>query len=83
MTSSDIAATPQPRASVLAIEPYVPGKASAATKGKIYKLSSNESALGPSPRAIEAFQSAAGSLSIYPDGSGHTLRAAIAKRHGI
>jgi histidinol-phosphate aminotransferase len=83
MTSSDIAAMPQPRPSVLAIEPYVPGKASAATKGKIYKLSSNESALGPSPRAIEAFQSAVGSLSIYPDGSVHALRTAIAKRHGV
>jgi histidinol-phosphate aminotransferase len=83
MTSSDIAAAPQPRASVLAIEPYVPGKAGATTKGKIYKLSSNESALGPSPRAIEAYLSAAGSLSIYPDGSVRALREAIAARYGL
>ena len=83
MTSSDIAAAPQPRASVLAIEPYVPGKAAAATTAKIFKLSSNESALGPSPRAIDAAKSAADALAIYPDGSVHALREAIAARHGV
>jgi histidinol-phosphate aminotransferase len=83
MTSSDIAASPQPRASVLAIEPYVPGKAGTAAAGKIFKLSSNESALGPSPRAVEAFKSAADNLAIYPDGSVRALREAIAGRHSV
>jgi histidinol-phosphate aminotransferase len=83
MTSSDIAAAPRPRASVLAIEPYIAGKASAATAARIFKLSSNESALGPSPRAIEAFNITAKSLAIYPDGSVIALREAIAKRHGL
>jgi histidinol-phosphate aminotransferase len=83
MTASDIVTAPQPRASVLAIEPYVPGKASAATTGRIFKLSSNESALGPSPRAIEALDVAAKSLAIYPDGSVRALREAIAKLHGV
>ena len=51
--------------------------------GKIFKLSSNETALGPSPRAIEAFESAADSLPIYPDGSAGALREAIGARHGL
>ncbi len=83
MTSSDFAGSPQPRASVLAIEPYIPGKAAAASAGKIFKLSSNEAALGASPRAIEAVKSAAESLSIYPDGSAAALRAALGALHGL
>lgn len=83
MTSSDFAGSPQPRASVLVIEPYIPGKAAAASAGRIFKLSSNELALGPSPRAVEAFQSAASSLAIYPDGSVRALREAIAAQHDL
>lgn len=83
MTSSGIAAAPQPRAGVLAIDPYVPGKASAATDGPIFKLSSNESALGPSPRAVEAFHNAARGLAIYPDGSVTALRESIARQHRL
>jgi histidinol-phosphate aminotransferase len=83
MTSSDFAGSPQPRASVLAIEPYVPGKAAAASTAETFKLSSNESALGASPRAIEAVRSAADMLSIYPDGSAGALREAIGAQHSI
>ncbi len=83
MTSSDFAGSPRPRASVLAIDPYIPGKAAAASPGKIFKLSSNEAALGPSPRAIEAFKSAADSLPIYPDGSAGPLREAIGALHEL
>jgi histidinol-phosphate aminotransferase len=83
MTSSDFAGSPQPRASVLAIEPYVPGKAAAASPAKTFKLSSNEAALGASPRAIEAVKSAADTLSIYPDGAAVALREAIGAQHGI
>ena len=43
-----------------------PARPAAAAQGKIYKLSSNETPLGPSPRAIEAFQRAAGSLRSIP-----------------
>ena len=74
---------PVPRASVMEIEAYVPGKSGAPGAKKVYKLSSNETPLGPSPKAIEAFRNAAGSLELYPDGSAERLRVAIARRHGL
>ena len=43
---------PIPRPGVLAIQPYVPGKSSAPGVARIHKLSSNETPLGPSPKAI-------------------------------
>ncbi|MEM6711902.1 MAG: histidinol-phosphate transaminase [Pseudomonadota bacterium] len=77
------AAAPQPRAGVLDIAAYVPGRANAPEGVKLYKLSSNETPLGASPKAIEAFESIAGDLASYPDGSALKLRQAIAKRHGL
>jgi len=47
------------------------------------KLSANESALGPSPKAIAAYESVARNLYRYPDGSSARLRAAIAGRYGL
>ena len=73
---------PQPRPGILEIEAYVPGKSSA--KGaKIHKLSSNESPLGASPKAIAAYRATADHLERYPDGSATALRAAIAARYGL
>jgi histidinol-phosphate aminotransferase len=60
---------PQPRPGVLDIEAYVPGKSSAPGVAKVFKLSSNETPLGPSPRAIAAYQAVAAHLEDYPDGS--------------
>jgi len=74
---------PQARPAVLAIEAYVPGKSGASGLNKVHKLSSNESPLGPSPKAIEAFRAAAGSLALYPDGSATRLREAIGRRYGL
>jgi histidinol-phosphate aminotransferase len=74
---------PEPRAEVMAIDAYVPGKSAVAGLAKVHKLSSNESPLGPSPRAIEAFRANADQLAIYPDGSSRALREAIAKRYGL
>ena len=74
---------PIPRPGVLAIEAYVPGKSAASTSGKIYKLSSNETPLGPSPAAIEAFKGVADRLELYPDGSAQRLREAIGARYGL
>ena len=74
---------PVPRASVMEIEAYVPGKSGAPGAKKVYKLSSNETPLGPSPKAVAAFREAAGQLALYPDGSALRLRTAIAKRHGL
>lgn len=82
MNSSKTGA-PQPRPGVLAIDPYVPGKSAAPGPRKFYKLSSNETPLGPSPQAQEAFRKCADSLSIYPDGSARGLREAIGARYGL
>ncbi|MGD0639632.1 MAG: histidinol-phosphate transaminase [Roseiarcus sp.] len=74
---------PQPRAEIMAIEAYVPGKSGAPGLAKVHKLSSNESPLGPSPRAIEAFRASADQLAFYPDGSARALREAIGRRYGL
>jgi histidinol-phosphate aminotransferase len=76
-------ARPTPRPGVMAIHPYVPGKRGAAGVAKVYKLSSNETPLGPSPLAIEAFRGVAGHLQDYPDGPATDLRAAIGKSFGL
>ena len=74
---------PAPRPEVLEIEAYVPGKPAQAGAGKTYKLSSNESPLGPSPKAIAAYRDAAANLALYPDGGASALRQAIGARHGL
>lgn len=74
---------PVPRPGVMAIEAYVPGKSAAPAGVKLIKLSSNETPLGPSPRAVEAFSSLAGKLELYPDGSATKLREAIGARFGL
>ncbi len=74
---------PQPRPGVLAIEAYVPGKSKAAGAAKVFKLSSNETPLGPSPRAVAAYKAVAADLQDYPDGSASELRAAIGRAFGL
>ena len=70
MTKTDGAARPRALAGVFSIDPYVPGKSSAPGVAKIYKLSSNETPLGPSPRArSRPSPDAAAHLSAYPDGA--------------
>ncbi|MGI3901914.1 MAG: histidinol-phosphate transaminase [Janthinobacterium lividum] len=81
--STAAAIRPVPRAGVLAIEAYVPGKSAAAPGVKLHKLSSNENPLGPSPKAMAAFTAAAQKLELYPDGAATKLREAIGKRYGI
>jgi histidinol-phosphate aminotransferase len=76
-------AGPQPKTGIDTIQAYVPGKSGAKT-GKIFKLSSNESPLGPSPAAIAAFENAGHSnLALYPDGGAAALRQAIAENYHI
>ena len=75
---------PQARHTIFQIDPYVPGRSKAHPgAGKVYKLSSNETPLGPSPRAVEAFRTAASSLYLYPDGSATELRRTIGDHYGI
>ena len=73
---------PQPKSGILEIAAYVPGKSGA--KGlRVHKLSSNESPIGASPRALEAYKAAASTLELYPDGAASALRSAIASRFGL
>ncbi len=67
----------------MGITPYVPGRSSLDDHRTVIKLSSNEGALGPSPKAIEAYIQAASSLHRYPDGGSNDLREAIGARHGL
>ena len=76
-------ASPTPRPGILDINPYVPGGASAPGAAKIYKLASNESALGPSPKAMEAYADAREKLHLYPDGSARVLREKIAEIYDL
>ena len=73
---------PEPRLGIMQIEAYVPGKSAAAGVAKIHKLSSNETPLGPSPKAVEAVRSA-DHLELYPDGSATRLREAIGAKYGL
>lgn len=75
--------TPTPKPGILDIAPYVGGRAAAPGVARVFKLSSNESPLGSSPAAVEAFQSTARHLETYPEGSAKSLREAIAEVHGL
>lgn len=77
------ATRPLPRPGVLDIAPYIPGKSTAPGIEKVFKLSSNESPLGPSRNAVAAYNAAAGKLEDYPDGAVTALRAAIGRVFGL
>lgn len=74
---------PEPKPGILQIEPYVAGRAPTAEEQPAFKLSSNESALGASPKAIAAYEAARSDLYSYPDGGATLLRNAIAAVHGL
>src|ERR1700754_4579820 len=77
------ATRPHPRKGVLEIDAYVPGKSSAPGVAKVFKLSSNETPLGPSPKAIAAYKHVATHLEDYPDGAASDLREAIGRVFGL
>jgi histidinol-phosphate aminotransferase len=72
-----------PRPGIMDIAPYVPGESKAAGAAETLKLSSNESALGPSPKAKTAYLKLAEELHRYPDGAAAELRAALGKHYGL
>jgi len=74
--------SPKAKSAILTITPYKPGLSKAAS-GRVIKLSSNETPLGASPLAIEAYKGAANSLFRYPDGSATVLREAIGEVYGL
>lgn len=81
MTEQSIRPVPQP--GINRIAPYVPGRSDTPAGVKLVKLSANESPLGPSPKAIEAYRAMADKMHIYPEGSSRELRTALGEVHGI
>ncbi len=74
--------TIQPRPGIMKVAPYVGGASTIKGANRVIKLSSNENPFGPSPKAIEAYQSCAQSLELYPEA--HTaLHETIADVFGI
>lgn len=65
------------------IENYKPGKAKIGDKKAAIKLSSNENALGSSPKAINAFTNHVGEIMRYADGSCSILREALAAKNNV
>ncbi|WP_085810652.1 histidinol-phosphate transaminase [Sphingomonas sp. TZW2008] len=74
---------PTPKPWIMAIAPYIPGRSTTDDGRKVAKLSSNENPLGTSPKAREAFATAAANLERYPDASATELRDALAAKHGL
>ncbi|MDE2251660.1 MAG: histidinol-phosphate transaminase [Gammaproteobacteria bacterium] len=75
-------------AAVRALSPYVPGKPISELEREygvtdIVKLASNENPYGPSPAAIAAMQQAVADAWLYPDGSAHELKRALAAHLGV
>jgi histidinol-phosphate aminotransferase len=73
---------------ILGISPYEPGKPIEELERELgihdaIKLASNENPLAPADRVQKAIINALKDLNRYPDGSGHYLRQALAKRHGV
>src|SRR5471032_2725467 len=64
------------------LSPYVPGEQP--RMAELVKLNTNESPLGPSPRALEAIRGeATDALRLYPDPQATALRAALAAYHQV
>ncbi len=77
------ATAPVPGPGILDIAPYVGGEATVPGVARPIRLASNESALGPSPKAIAAYRALAGEIHRYPDGSAAELRGALGRHHGL
>jgi histidinol-phosphate aminotransferase len=68
-----------------AVVPFVPPEALERRIGRTLRvrIGANESAFGPSPKAIAAMQAAATRVNWYCDPEGFVLREAIARRHNV
>jgi len=74
-----------PRKDILKIKPYIPGRPIEEVKRKmrlrkVIKLASNENALGPSRKAVQAIKGALGRVNRYPDGDCFYLKEKLARR---
>ena len=75
---------------VRSIAPYQPGKPISELarelglkEESIVKLASNENPRGIGPRTRAAIEGALGEIARYPDGNGHDLKTALARRYGV
>lgn len=75
--------TLSPKPGIMEIDAYVPGRSEAKGAARVYKLSSNESPFGPSPKAVAAYEAAETLLGVYPEGTARILREAIAAHYGL
>lgn len=71
------------REAINSLTPYVPGRSIETIEREtglsdLVKLNQNESATGPSPRAMAAAMEAVGRLHRYPEGTSHALREKLA-----
>jgi len=78
-----ISTGPVPRLGILDIAPYVGGESKLAGVERPIRLASNESALGPSQKAMAAYRALAGEIHRYPDGGAVELRDKLAERHEL
>jgi histidinol-phosphate aminotransferase len=69
-----------PKAKIINAEKYVAGLSLFKQKFARIKLSANESALGPSPKAVKEYIKTSKNFKRYPDSDGTFLRKAIAKK---
>ena len=69
-----------PKPKKLNAEKYIAGLSLFKQKIAKIKLSANESALGPSPKAIKSFNKVSKDLKRYPDSDGIFLRKTLAKK---
>jgi histidinol-phosphate aminotransferase len=62
---------------------YEPGKSQVKGARRVVKLSSNEAALGPSPKAVAALAASLSESHRYPAGDSGELREALGKAHNL
>src|SRR5262249_55975984 len=74
---------PVPGPGILDIAPYIGGEAKIEGIDQPIRLASNESALGPSTKAVAAYRALAGEMFRYPDGSAAELREVLGRCHGL
>ncbi len=72
-----------PKIRDIKVEKYIGGLSTFKKIDQPIKVSANESALGPSPKAIDAFEKDKNSLFRYPESDSNTLRNVIAKKFSI
>ena len=65
------------------IPSYVGGESNIKGKTNVIKLSANENPLGPSPKAILAYNKISNDLAFYPDSSHYILKKSISKIYNI